>query len=259
RRRPLDDRRLPWRDRRQATLHQRLDLRRRPDQHRGAAPSPADGTGHQLDEGHPRRAGAADLRAADLSEEPLRRPRSSPSRRLSQGSHRATGSADAGTRDLEGAVASRVVSGSVEPSGAHSRARPLKIGLVVPTIEEDDGHTPRWNEIKALAQHAEATGFDSLWMPDHLIYDYGEPDRPLHGVWECWSILTSLAAVTTRVELGTTVVCTSFRNPALLAKMADTVDEISGGRLILGLGAGYHEPEFLAYGYPFDHLFGRFE
>ena len=137
--------------------------------------------------------------------------------------------------------------------------RPLKIGLVVPIFEEDDGHTPRWNEIKALAQHAEAAGFDSLWVSDHLIFDFGDSDRPPHGVWECWSILTSLAAVTTRVELGTTVVCTSFRNPALLAKMADTVDEISGGRLILGLGAGYHEPEFLAYGYPFDHLFGRFE
>ena len=137
--------------------------------------------------------------------------------------------------------------------------RPLKIGLVVPVFEDDDGHTPRWNEIKASAQHAEAAGFDSLWLPDHLIYDYGNSGRPLHGVWECWSILTSLAAVTTRVEIGTTVVCTSFRNPALLAKMADTVDEISGGRLILGLGAGNHEPEFRAFGYPFDHLSGRFE
>ena len=137
--------------------------------------------------------------------------------------------------------------------------RPLKIGLVLPIYEEDDGYIPRWNEIKALAQHGEAAGFDSLWVSDHLIYYFDGTDKPPHGVWECWSILTSLAAVTTRVELGTTVVCTSFRNPALLAKMADTVDEISGGRLILGLGAGYHQPEFLAYGYPFDHLSGRFE
>ena len=72
-------------------------------------------------------------------------------------------------------------------------------------------------------------------------------------------MLSSLAAVTTRVELGTIVVCTGFRNPTLLAKMADTVDEISGGRLILGLGCGYHETEFRAFGYPFDHLVGRFE
>jgi alkanesulfonate monooxygenase SsuD/methylene tetrahydromethanopterin reductase-like flavin-dependent oxidoreductase (luciferase family) len=64
---------------------------------------------------------------------------------------------------------------------------------------------------KALAQQAEATGFDSLWVSDHLILDFGDSDRPRHGVWECWSILTSLAAVTARVELGTTVVCTSFQ------------------------------------------------
>jgi alkanesulfonate monooxygenase SsuD/methylene tetrahydromethanopterin reductase-like flavin-dependent oxidoreductase (luciferase family) len=137
--------------------------------------------------------------------------------------------------------------------------RPLKVGFVVPVFEHDSGHAPRWNEIKAVAQHAEAAGFDSLWVPDHLIFDLGDPGRPPRGVWECWSILSSLAAVTTHIELGTFVICTSFRNPALLAKMADTVDEISGGRLILGLGAGYHELEFRTYGYPFDHLVGRFE
>src|SRR5262249_22482756 len=106
------------------------DLRRRPDQYRGAAPSPANGAGHQLDEGHSRRAGAADLRAADLSQEPLRRPRSRPSRRLPQGSHRATGPADAGTRDLEGSVASRVVRDSVRPGGAivSGRARAVRNG-----------------------------------------------------------------------------------------------------------------------------------
>jgi len=68
-----------------------------------------------------------------------------------------------------------------------------------------------------------------------------------------------LAAVTTRIEIGSLVVCTGFRNPALLARMADTLDEISGGRLILGLGAGWHEPEFRAFGYPFDHRVDRFE
>jgi alkanesulfonate monooxygenase SsuD/methylene tetrahydromethanopterin reductase-like flavin-dependent oxidoreductase (luciferase family) len=137
--------------------------------------------------------------------------------------------------------------------------RPLKIGLGLTVFEEDTGHTLRWNEIKALAQHAEAVGFDSLWLPDHLIFDVGDQDRPPRGLPECWSTLASLAAITTRVELGTLVVCTSFRNPALLAKMADTVDEISEGRLILGLGAGYHEPEYRAFGYPLDHLVGRFE
>ncbi len=72
-------------------------------------------------------------------------------------------------------------------------------------------------------------------------------------------MIAALAAVTTRIEIGTLVVCTSFRNPTLLAKMADTVDEISGGRLILGLGGGWNEPEYQAFCYPFDHLVGRFE
>jgi alkanesulfonate monooxygenase SsuD/methylene tetrahydromethanopterin reductase-like flavin-dependent oxidoreductase (luciferase family) len=80
-----------------------------------------------------------------------------------------------------------------------------------------------------MAQHAEAVGFDSLWLPDHLIYDFaaiaGISGVPPLGLWECWSMLSSLAAVTTHVGLGTIVACTSFRNPTLLAKMADTVDE----------------------------------
>ena len=142
-------------------------------------------------------------------------------------------------------------------------ARPLKVGLLLPIAEETmAGATPRWNDLKAIARLAEAGGFDSLWVADHLIMDfttYGIPAETRAGWWDCWSILAALAAVTTEVELGTIVACVGFRNPALLAKMADTIDEISGGRLILGLGAGYHEPEHRAFGYPFDHLVGRFE
>jgi len=138
--------------------------------------------------------------------------------------------------------------------------RPLKVGLCLPITEGWCGpDTARWNDVKAMAQHAEAVGFDSLWVNDHLIFDLGAPGEAPAGGWESWSMLTALAAVTTRAEIGTFVTCTGFHNPALLAKMADTVDEISGGRLILGLGAGYHEPEFRAFGFPFDHLLGRFE
>lgn len=138
-------------------------------------------------------------------------------------------------------------------------ARPLKVGLMLPTFEASMiGATPRWQDFKAMALHAEAVGFDSIWMPDHMLHDAFQ-QQALYGAWDCWSLVSSLAAVTTRIEIGTLVACTSFRNPAMTAKMADTVEEISGGRLILGLGAGYFEPEFRAYGYPFDHLMGRFE
>jgi alkanesulfonate monooxygenase SsuD/methylene tetrahydromethanopterin reductase-like flavin-dependent oxidoreductase (luciferase family) len=140
--------------------------------------------------------------------------------------------------------------------------RPLRVGLVLPQVEDDlAGHTPRWTDLLAVAQRAEAIGFDSLWLIDHMIYQFPFDDdtQPPHGLWECWSLLAALAATTERVELGTLVACTNFRNPALLAKTADTIDEISGGRLILGLGAGYHAFEFRAFGYPTDHLIGRFE
>ncbi len=140
---------------------------------------------------------------------------------------------------------------------APTSTRPLKVGLLLPTGLRE-GRSVRWGDLKAMALHAEAAGFDSLWVPDHLLFEVGEllsaPGEPRRGLWECWSVLASLAAVTTRVELGTAVACANFRNPALLAKMADTIDEISGGRFILGLGGGWHEPEFQAFGYPFGHL-----
>ena len=112
-------------------------------------------------------------------------------------------------------------------------------------------------QLKAQAQAAEAAGFASLWVADHLIFRV--PDQEDNGIWEAFTLLAGLAAVTERIQLGPLVACTSFRNPALLAKIADTLDEVSGGRSILGLGAGWHEPEYTAYGYPFDHLAARFE
>jgi alkanesulfonate monooxygenase SsuD/methylene tetrahydromethanopterin reductase-like flavin-dependent oxidoreductase (luciferase family) len=105
-----------------------------------------------------------------------------------------------------------------------------------------------------MAVLAEEVGFDSLWVGDHLLY--ADPPR---GPWEAWTILAALAAVTDRVELGPLVASTSFHNPALLAKKATTIDEISGGRLILGLGAGWNETEYQAFGFRYDHRVSRFE
>src|SRR3712207_2979464 len=131
--------------------------------------------------------------------------------------------------------------------------RPLKVGLHLPETER----IAPWSDLAAMCRLAEDVGFDSIWVPDHLLYFF--PGEEPRGPWECWSILSAVAAVTHRVEIGPLVLCTNFRNPALIAKMADTVDEISGGRLILGLGAGWHEPEYRAFGFPFDHRASRFE
>jgi len=108
-----------------------------------------------------------------------------------------------------------------------------------------------------MACRIEAAGLDSIWVYDHLLYRW--PGRGADGIWECWTMLSALAAVTQRVKIGTLVMCTPFRNPALLAKMASTLDDISDGRLILGIGAGWHQPEFDAFGVPFDHRGGRFQ
>jgi probable F420-dependent oxidoreductase len=134
----------------------------------------------------------------------------------------------------------------------------MKIGIVLDTVEGAlQGMTPTFRELQEMAQTAERAGLDSIWLCDHLIYR--PPGQEEVGFWEVFTLLGALAAVTTRITLGTIVVCTSFRPPALVAKMADTIDEISGGRLILGLGAGWHQPEYEAFGYPFDHRAGRFE
>src|SRR5919112_499494 len=84
------------------------------------------------------------------------------------------------------------------------------------------------------------------------------PERPARGPWEAWTMLAAIAAATSRIELGPLVACTNFHNPALLAKQAATIDEISGGRLVLGLGAGWNDTEFRAFGFPTDHKVSRF-
>ena len=127
------------------------------------------------------------------------------------------------------------------------------MGIQLPEVER----SVPWPEVVAMAQAAETAGFDSIWLGDHLLYDL--PDGQVRGPWEVWTSLAALAAVTERVELGPFVASTSFHAPAMLAKMAATVDAISGGRLILGLGAGWNQREYTAYGFPYDKRVSRFE
>lgn len=133
----------------------------------------------------------------------------------------------------------------------------MKIGLMLPLGDDEvTGRPVSFEELRDMAVAAEESGLDSVWGADHVLFRDG---AQLSGIHECWTILSAVAAVTRRVEIGPLVLATPFRNPALTAKMATTLDEVAGGRLILGLGCGWHDPEFEAFGIGFDHPVGRFE
>jgi probable F420-dependent oxidoreductase len=131
--------------------------------------------------------------------------------------------------------------------------RPLRVGIQLPEVERE----VRWHELASMARRAEAVGFDSVWVGDH--YLYRGDGRPERGPWEAWTTLAALAAVTERVTLGPLVACAGFHAPAVLAKIVATVDEISGGRLVFGIGAGWNRTEFDAFGIPYDRRASRFE
>jgi len=129
----------------------------------------------------------------------------------------------------------------------------LRVGVQLPEVERD----VRWPEMLAIAERAEASGYDSIWLGDHMLYRGG--GREERGPWDVWTTLAALAASTEHVQLGPLVASTAFHPPGVVARMAATIDEISSGRFILGLGTGWNEAEFRAFGIPFEHKVARFE
>ena len=149
------------------------------------------------------------------------------------------------------------------PAASHPNAwpeshRPMSLGLMVPIGEGSAfGGAPRFADMVEITRTAEAVGFDIGWYADHFAFDRPGPET--HGIWECWTMMAGVAAATERIGIGSLVACTGFRNPGVIAKMTEAIDEISNGRMILGLGAGWHRPEYEMFGFPWDHRVSRFE
>jgi alkanesulfonate monooxygenase SsuD/methylene tetrahydromethanopterin reductase-like flavin-dependent oxidoreductase (luciferase family) len=129
----------------------------------------------------------------------------------------------------------------------------VRIGVQLPEVERE----VRWPEVAAIARAADESKFDSIWIGDHLLYRGG--GRPERGPWDAWTQLAALAVLTSRVRLGPLVAATAFHAPGVIARMAASIDEVSGGRFTLGLGAGWNETEFRAFGFPFDRTVSRFQ
>ena len=137
--------------------------------------------------------------------------------------------------------------------------RDLKLGLVLPLYEDiETGHGHRWGELRAMAMLAEEIGFDTVWVPDELLWRIADWPGP-RGWWECIAIAGAVADATDRIEVGTWVVSANHRNPGITVRAVETLDEISDGRFVFGLGAGSGDSEAEAYGLPLDHVVGRFE
>ncbi|HEY8445483.1 MAG TPA: LLM class flavin-dependent oxidoreductase [Thermomicrobiales bacterium] len=137
-------------------------------------------------------------------------------------------------------------------------SRPMGIGFIMPISDRSAfGGTPRFRDMLEMTQVAEELGYDAVWIPDHFIVQ--PEDAPTRGVWEGWTTVAALAAGTSRITLGIFVTCLGWRHPSIVAKMAENLDEISDGRFVLGVGAGWHKPEYDMFGFPFDHRVARFE
>ena len=146
-------------------------------------------------------------------------------------------------------------------------SQPMSMGVILPIAEDSAfGRTPHFSDVLEMTRVANDVGFDVVWIIDHFVFrpesdsQFQMPsEEDERGVWECFTTMAGLASATERIQIGSLVACTGFRNPGLVAKMTETIDDISGGRAILGLGAGWHKPEYDAFGFPYDHRVTRFE
>jgi alkanesulfonate monooxygenase SsuD/methylene tetrahydromethanopterin reductase-like flavin-dependent oxidoreductase (luciferase family) len=166
------------------------------------------------------------------------------------------------------ATASAATSVDVGPRRWPASERRMTLGVILPMAEDSafGERTPHFADILEMTRVANDVGFDAVWIIDHFVFRNQPDDQfPMpetadeRGVWECFTTMAGLASATERILIGSLVACTGFRNPGLVAKMTETIDDISGGRTILGLGAGWHKPEYDAFGYPFDHRVSRFD
>ena len=138
-------------------------------------------------------------------------------------------------------------------------ARPMSLGIMLPIGEASHfGATPHHTDLVEMALAAREVGFEAVWFADHFLFENPE-NGTTRGVWEAFTTMAAVAAEVPDIQIGSLVACTGFRNPALIARSAETIDDISGGRFILGLGAGWHQPEYDRLGFPFDHRVSRFE
>lgn len=138
-------------------------------------------------------------------------------------------------------------------------SRPMGLGLMIPIGEKSHfGETPRFSDMVEMSKLARDGGFEAIWFADHFSFTDVESGE-VRGVWEAWTMMAGVAAAVPEVQIGSLVACTGFRNPGVIAKMTEAMDEISDGKFILGLGAGWHEPEYDQFGFPFDYRVSRFE
>lgn len=137
--------------------------------------------------------------------------------------------------------------------------KPLQLGLTLPTLglPMNQGFD-NWEKISSIASEAEKIGFDTVWIPDELLWKF-PPDFTPMGTWECVAMAAAVSAVTESVTVGSWVLSALHRNPGLTAKVAETIDEISGGRFLFGLGAGHAGSQGKAFGFPEDKTVGRYE